>query len=38
MQRVKGKMLELKVNGEKAGYTTPITEGSNIEIIFTDAG
>ncbi|MGD0565936.1 MAG: cell division FtsA domain-containing protein [Candidatus Goldiibacteriota bacterium] len=38
MQRAKGKMLELKVNGEKAGYTTPISEGSNIEINFTDAG
>jgi cell division protein FtsA len=36
MQRAKGKMLELKVNGEKAGYTTPIAEGANIEINFTD--
>ncbi len=36
-QRIKGRLLELKVNGEKAGYTTQITEGANIEINFTDA-
>ena len=37
-QRAKGRMLELKVDGEKAGYTTPITEGCNIEINFVDVG
>ena len=34
MQRTKGKMLQLSVNGEKAGYTTPISEGSEIKIEF----
>lgn len=36
MDRAKGRMLELKVNGEKAGYTTPIQNGADIEINFTD--
>jgi cell division protein FtsA len=36
-QRARGRMLELKVNGEKAGYTTPINEGADIEINFTEA-
>jgi cell division protein FtsA len=32
--RLKGKMLDLKLNGEKAGYTTPIKNGDNVEIRF----
>src|ERR1035437_6870565 len=36
MERAKGRMLELKVNGEKAGYTTQIYEGSDIEVNFTE--
>jgi cell division protein FtsA len=35
-QRAKGRMLELKVNGEKAGYTTPIEEGARIEVNFVE--
>lgn len=34
MERAKGKMLEMKVNGEKAGYTTAIAEGAKVEIKF----
>lgn len=34
LEKAKGKMLELKVNGEKAGYTTPIGEGAKVEIGF----
>jgi hypothetical protein len=33
-QRMKGKMLELKMNGEKAGYTTLLEENAVIEINF----
>jgi cell division protein FtsA len=33
-QRMKGKMLEIKMNGVKAGYTTQLTEGAEIEINF----
>ena len=36
MERAKGRMLELKVNGEKAGYTTPIHDGAEIEVNFTE--
>jgi cell division protein FtsA len=32
--QMKGKMLELRVNGEKAGYTTLINNGAQIEINF----
>lgn len=38
MERAKGRMLELKVNGEKAGYTTQIHEGADIEVNFLEAG
>ncbi len=34
LERAKGKMLEMKVNGEKAGYTTTIAEGAKVEINF----
>ena len=37
MERAKGRMLELKVNGEKAGYTTQIYDGAEIEINFNEA-
>jgi hypothetical protein len=33
-QRMKGKMLELKMNGVKAGYTTLLEENASIEINF----
>jgi len=33
-ESVKGKMLVLNVNGEKAGYTTGIKSGDNVEIKF----
>ncbi len=33
-QKAKGKIIEFYVDGEKAGYTTPIKEGSEIEIKF----
>jgi cell division ATPase FtsA len=33
-QRAKGKMLDLRVNGEKAGYTTPIKSGDQVDIRF----
>lgn len=36
MERAKGRMLELKVNGEKAGYTTQIYDGADIEVNFLD--
>ena len=31
---IKGKMVEFAVDGEKAGYMTPIRDGSKIEIKF----
>jgi len=34
LEKMKGKMLELRVNGEKAGYTTLIHNGAQIEVIF----
>lgn len=34
MEQVRGKMVEFLVNGQKAGYTTKIEEGSQIEIRF----
>ncbi len=34
VQRMKGKMLEIKMNGVKAGYTTQLTDGAEIEINF----
>jgi hypothetical protein len=33
-QRMKGKMLELKINGVKAGYTTLLEENAAVEINF----
>lgn len=33
-QRMKGKMLELKMNGQKAGYTTLLEDNAEIEINF----
>lgn len=33
-EQMKGKMLEIKLNGEKAGYTTEIQNGDEIEILF----
>ncbi|HRU38540.1 MAG TPA: hypothetical protein P5511_01585 [Candidatus Goldiibacteriota bacterium] len=33
-QKMRGKLLELKVNGEKAGYTTQLSEGAEIEVNF----
>ncbi len=33
-ERVKGKMLVMTVNGQKAGYTTGIKHGDNVEIKF----
>ncbi len=33
-QKAKGKIIEFYVDGEKAGYTTPIKDGSEIEINF----
>jgi cell division protein FtsA len=33
-EKMKGKMLEIKLNGEKAGYTTEIKDGDEIEINF----
>ncbi len=33
-QQLRGKIIEFYVDGQKAGYTTPIKEGSEIEIKF----
>ncbi|MCX8094403.1 MAG: rod shape-determining protein [Candidatus Goldbacteria bacterium] len=33
-EQMKGKMLEIKLNGQKAGYTTEIQDGDEIEILF----
>ena len=33
-EEIKGKMLEIKLNGQKAGYTTEIQDGDEIEILF----
>lgn len=33
-EQMKGKMIEIKLNGEKAGYTTEIHNGDEIEILF----
>jgi len=31
---MKGRMLDIKLNGEKAGYTAPLNDGDEIEIDF----
>jgi len=33
-EQMRGRMLEIKLNGEKAGYTTEIRDGDEIEILF----